>query len=108
MTDFERRELQRRKQEILNEQAEMNFERSIENQKAAINGTASSIQTKNAQAISGLQSLQSQFSDRMAAIQGNQTYDQRVSNNSKTVNIQIVQNGMSDDQLLNKLLRDLG
>ena len=108
MTDFERRELQRRKQEILNEQAEMNFERSIENQKAAINSTASSIQTKNAQAISGLQSLQSQFSDRMAAIQGNQTYDQRVSNNSKTVNIQIVQNGMSDDQLLNKLLRDLG
>ena len=112
MTDFERRELQRQRQEILNEQAEMNFERSIENQKAAISGTASAIQTKNEQAISGLQSSKTQLSDRIAYLQGSQTYDQRVQNNSKTVNFTIVQNGLSDDQfsmrIVNTVKKELG
>lgn len=112
MTDFERRELQRQRQEILNEQAETAFERGIENQKAAISGTASAIQTKNEQAISGLQSSKTQLSDRIAYLQGSQTYDQRVQNNSKTVNFTIVQNGLSDDQfsmrIVNTVKKELG
>lgn len=112
MTDFERRELQRQRQEILNEQAETAFERGIENQKAAISGTASAIQTKNEQAISGLQSSKTQLADRIAYLQGSQTYDQRVQNNSKTVNFTIVQNGLSDDQfsmrIVNTVKKELG
>ena len=112
MTDFERRELQRQRQEILNEQAETAFERGIENQKAAISGTASAIQTKNEQAISGLQSSKTHLADRIAYLQGSQTYDQRVQNNSKTVNFTIVQNGLSDDQfsmrIVNTVKKELG
>lgn len=112
MNEFERRELERRKQEILNEQAETAFERGIENQKAAISGTASAIQTKNEQAISGLQSSKTQLTDRIAYLQGSQTYDQRVQNNSKTVNFTIVQNGLSDDQfsmrIVNTVKKELG
>ena len=112
MNEFERRELQRQRQEILNEQAETAFERGIENQKAAISGTASAIQTKNEQAISGLQSSKTQLSDRIAYLQGSQTYDQRVQSNSKTVNFTIVQNGLSDDQfsmrIVNTVKKELG
>ena len=112
MSEFERMSLERRKQDILNEQAEISFERMMENQKSMISGTAAAIQNKNAQAIAGLQAAQTQAADRMAYLQGSQTYDQRVKNNSVTQNLTIVQNGMSDDQALkllaNRIKRELG
>lgn len=112
MDEFARMSLERRKQDILNEQANVSFERMMENQKGMISGTAAAIQNKNAQAIAGLQAAQSQAADRMAYLQGNQSYDQRVKNNSVTQNLTIVQNGMSDDQALrllaDRIKRDLG
>lgn len=112
MDEFARMSLERRKQDILNEQANVSFERMMENQKGMISGTAAAIQNKNAQAIAGLQAAQSQAADRMAYLQGNQSYDQRVKNNSVTQNLTVVQNGMSDDQALrllaDRIKRDLG
>ncbi len=107
LDEFERLSLERRRQDILNEQAEVNFDRRIENQKAMITGTAEAIQNKNAQAIAGLQASQTQAADRVAYLQGSQTYDQRVKNNTVTQNVTIVQNGLSGDQLINKLLNKL-
>ena len=112
MDELARMSLERRKQDILNEQANVSFERMMENQKGMISGTAAAIQNKNAQAIAGLQAAQTQAADRMAYLQGNQSYDQRVKNNSVTQNLTIVQNGMSDDQALrllaDRIKRDLG
>ena len=107
LDEFERLSLERRRQDILNEQAEVNFDRRIENRKAAITGTADAIRNKNAQAIAGLNASKTQAADRVAYLQGSQTYDQRVKNNTVTQNVTIVQNGLSGDQLINKLLNKL-
>lgn len=108
MDEFTRYELERQKQDLLNEMAEIKAERMLENQKTAITGTSDAIKNKNQLAISGLQAMNDQFADRMAYLQGSQTYDQRVANNSTTQNITVVQNGLNGDQLLAKLLKKLG
>ncbi|MEE3402524.1 MAG: hypothetical protein VZR73_00390 [Acutalibacteraceae bacterium] len=107
LDEFERRELERRKQDILNEQADVNFERSVEAQKASLSAEADAVQSRNDAAIAGLNASKTQFADRMAYLQGSQTYDQRVANNTKTQNITIVQNGLSGDQLLDRLRKEL-
>ena len=107
LDEFERRELERRKQDILNEQADVNFERNIEAQKASLSAGADAVQSRNDAAIAGLNASKTQFADRMAYLQGSQTYDQRVANNTKTQNITIVQNGLSGDQLLDRLRKEL-
>lgn len=111
MDDLTIHDLERRRQEILNEQADANYSRSIEAQKAAITSGAVAVQDRNAAAIAGLQASQTQAADRIAYVQGNQSYDQRVANNSKVYNIQIVRNGFTDDQLIqlaNKTIKELG
>ena len=107
MDEFARMSLERRKQDILNEQANVSFARLMENQKSMISGTAAAIQNKNAQAIAGLQAAQTQASDRIAYLQGRQTYDQRVSNNPVSVNISLMQNGMTNDQFLKRLSNEV-
>ena len=111
MDDLTIHDRERRRQESLNEQADANYSRSIEAQKAAITSGAVAVQDRNATAIAGLQASQTQAADRIAYVQGNQSYDQRVANNSKTYNIQIVRNGFTDDQLVqlaNKMIKELG
>lgn len=111
MDDLTIHDLERRRQEILNEQADANYSRSIEAQKAAITSGAVAVQDRNAAAIAGLQASQTQAADRIAYVQGSQTYDQRVANNSKTYNIQIMRNGFTDEQLVqlaNKMIKELG
>lgn len=108
LDEFERLSLERRRQDLLNEQTEVRYERMMEGRKAMITGTAEAIQNKNAQAIAGLQASQTQAADRVAYLQGNQTYDQRVKNNTVTQNVTVVQNGLSGDQLIKRLLKELG
>lgn len=111
MDDLTIHDLERRRQDIINEQAEANYSRNIEAQKAAINAGAVVIQDRNAAAIAGLQASKTQAADRIAYVQGSQTYDQRVANNSKVYNIQIVRNGFTDEQLIqlaNKTIKELG
>lgn len=108
LDEFSRNELQRQKQDLLNEQAEIDFERNISAQQQAISERADLAQNKTQQAIDGLNSAKSQFADHIAYLSGNQTYDQRVANNTVTQNIQIVQNNLTTDQLYRKFLKETG
>ena len=108
LDEFSRRELQRQKQDLLNEQAEIDFERNISAQQQAISARSDVTQNKTQQAINGLNSAKSQFADHIAYLSGNQTYDQRVANNTVNQNIQIVQNGLSTDQLYQRFLKETG
>ena len=108
LTDFERRELLKRKQELLNEQADIDFERQTAAEKAAIQARSDAEQAAYTEAINNLTDTLTTFSDRLAYLQGTQSNDQKVQNNTKTVNIQIIQNGMDGDQVVTKLMNDLG
>ena len=108
LDEFSRNELQRQKQDLLNEQAEIDFERNISAQQQAISERSSLAQNKTQQAIDGLNSAKSQFADHIAYLSGNQTYDQRVANNTVTQNIQIVQNDLTTDQLYQRFLKKTG
>lgn len=108
LDEFSRLELQRRRQDLMAEIGEIQWQRSMESQKTALSSYASSVSDKNKQAIAGWNAAKTQFADRMAFLQGSQTYDQRVQNNSTTKNITIVQNGLNGDQILRKLMNELG
>ena len=81
-------------------------------QKESLKAGAAAVRSRNEAAISGLNASKTQLSDHVAYIQGTQTYDQRVKNNSNTVNVQIVQNGLNVQQLANRVvsqvLKELG
>lgn len=112
LTQFERRELLRKKQDILNEQADAEFDRDIEARKAAISAGSQTAQDRSQAVIDRLKASETQLSDRIAYLQGTQSYDQRVQNNSRTINVQIVQNGLSADQtarrIVDKVIKELG
>ena len=112
LTVTERYDLQRRLQDILNEQYEANRERGVAVWKANIQSGYEDVQSRSQQAIEGLQAAQTGIADRVAYMQGKQSYDQRVSNNSKSVNIQLINNGLTADQAANrivqKVLKELG
>lgn len=112
LTDTERYDLERRKQEILNEQYEINRERGVELRRSAIQSRGEAVRDRNAQAIEGLRESKSGIADRVAYLSGSQTYDQRVANNSKVVNINLISNGLTDDQaakrIVQKVLKELG
>lgn len=108
LDEFSRNELQRQKQDLLNEQAEIDFERNISAQQQAISARSDIAQNKTQQAIDGLNSAKSQFADHIAYLSGSQTYDQRVSNNTTNQNVQIIQNGLNGDQVVSKLMKALG
>lgn len=112
LTDTERYDLERRKQEILNEQYEINRERGVELRRSAIQSRGEAVRDRNAQAIEGLRESKSGIADRVAYLSGSQTYDQRVANNSKVVNINLISNGLTEDQaakrIVQKVLKELG
>lgn len=108
LDEFSRNELQREKQDLLNEQAEIEFERNISAQQQAISARSDLAQSKTQQAIDGLNSAKSQFADHIAYLSGNQSYDQRVANNTVNQNINIVQNSLTTDQLYRKFLKETG
>lgn len=105
---FERLELERKKQDLLNEQAEVDFNRKIESSKNRLQSNMNTAKSKSDAAIQALESNKTLMSDYISKLQGNQSYDQRVSNNTTNQNIQIVQNGLNGDQVVNKLLKALG
>lgn len=102
-----RMELERRKQDLLNEQAEIDWEREKEAEKARIQEEANAEVDKNTKAIENLSSVLEKFGNSLAKMYGNQTSTQIVNNNSKTANIKLVKNGMTDQQLVNKFLKVL-
>ena len=108
LDEFSRSELQRQKQDLLNEQADIDFERNISAQKDSISNRSALAQNKSQQAIDGLNSAKAQFADHIAYLSGSQTYDQRVANNTVNQNIQIVQNSLTTDQLYQRFLKKTG
>ena len=108
LDEFSRNELQRQKQDLLNEQADIDFERNISAKQQAISQNATLAQNKTQQAIDGLNSAKNQFADHIAYLSGNQSYDQRVANNTVNQNINIVQNSLTTDQLYRKFLKETG
>ena len=108
LSEFEERELYRRKQDILNERYEAEFEQSVEDKKTEIDARADSVVSANDQAIKALQNSKTSVADRVAYLNGTQSYDQRVKNNTVTQNVTIVQNGLSGDQLVQRVLKELG
>ena len=108
LSEFEERELYRRKQDILNERYEAEFEQSVEDKKTEIDARADSVVSVNDQAIKALQNSKTSVADRVAYLNGTQSYDQRVKNNTVTQNVTIVQNGLSGDQLVQRVLKELG
>ena len=110
LTDFERYELEKRRQEINNEISAEYRDREYENQKERLRSGAEAVRSRNDTAIAGLRASETQLSDHVAALQGNQSYDQRVKNNSPAVNVNIVNqglNGLSIDQLVVKTVREV-
>lgn len=108
LDDFSRRELQKEIAEIQAEQDEVNLELDEEKQRTHWNNYATNAADLSQQAIDGLNAGKNLFADRVAALLGNQSYDQRVANNTTTQNINIIQNNLSADQVVNKLLKELG
>ncbi len=112
MTTSQRFDLERRRQEILNEQHEANYQRAIEIKKANIQSRSDAVQSRTQQAIDGLNAAKNSLSDRLAYLQGTQNYDQRVANNSKTVNINLINNGLTEDQaasrIVQRVIKELG
>ena len=107
LTDMEITDLYRRRQELIDEQNEVNYQRSMELKKAYIRANADSISFNVNSAISALQNNLSEFTNHTAALMGTQTAAQKVVNNNQQQNIQIVQNALSNDQLVQKLIREL-
>lgn len=108
LSEFEKRELERRKQDILNEQYEEEYEQSIEARKTDIQTQRDNTVSLNQQAINALRNSKTVAADRVAYLNGTQSYDQRVKNNNVTQNVTIVQNGLGGDQLIAKILKELG
>lgn len=100
-----RMELERRKQDILNEQAEIDWEREQEAKKTQIQEEADQRVAANTKAIDNLSNVLEKFGNALAKMYGTQTTTQIVNNNSKSANINLVKNGMTDQQLINKFLK---
>ena len=100
-----RMELERRKQDILNEQAEIDWEREQEAKKTQIQEKADQRVAANTKAIENLSNVLEKFGNALAKMYGTQTTQQIVNNNSKSANINLVKNGMTDQQLLKKFLK---
>ena len=100
-----RMELERRKQNILNEQAEIDWEREQEAKKTQIQEKADQRVAANTKEIENLSNVLEKFGNALAKMYGTQTTTQIVNNNSKSANINLVENGMTDQQLLKRFLK---
>ena len=99
-----RRQLLRQKQDIINEQAEADYERSMEQKKLQIQEKANAEIDKNTEAIERLNSNLDVVANLLAKANGSQTVQQIVNNNSRNANVQLIQQGVTDDQLLKKIM----
>lgn len=100
-------ELRRRRQELLNEQAEVDFERNIAGQKAALSDQYAADRQRTDEAVARLQAANNTAAYYYAQQAGTLSTQQIVTNNNQRQNVTLVQNGTSDQQMLDRLLRAL-
>lgn len=92
--------LERRRQEILNEQNELNYQRMLESQKVKIQQEANGKIDKNTAAINKLNTSLDSFAYAVAKAAGTLSNSQIVNHNTKNQNIRVIQNsGLTQKQM---------
>lgn len=92
--------LERRRQEILNEQNELNYQRMLESQKVKIQQEANGKIDKNTAAIDRLNTSLDSFAYAVAKAAGTLSNSQIVNHNTKNQNIRVIQNsGLTQKQM---------
>lgn len=104
LDDLSRRELERKRQDILNEQAEMWWQREMSDKKESLQSGYDTYKSGSDSAIEALQRAAKSAAEYFDELAGTQTSTQIVNNNSDTRNIQIIANALSNQQMLDKLL----
>lgn len=107
MDALSRRELERKKQNLLNEQAEINWERKMSDKKSSITDRLNASNAKTEKAMEALRAAAESAKNYFDRLSGSQSNAQIVNNNTDTRNIKIIQNALSDQQIMNKLLKAL-
>lgn len=106
LDELSRRELMRRKQELLNEQAEIKWQRMMSDKKDKLQSSYHSYKNNSDSMIDALQRAANSAADYFDTLKnGYKTNSYIVNNNSDTRNIQIIQNALSNQQMVDKLLK---
>lgn len=106
LDELSRRELMRRKQELLNEQAETKWQRMMSDKKDKLQSSYDSYKNNSDSMIDALQRAANSAADYFDTLKnGYKTNSYIVNNNSDTRNIQIIQNALSNQQMVDKLLK---
>lgn len=104
LDSLSRRELERRRQDLLNEQSDIYWERMMSDKKDKIESDYSKQSQSYDKATEALQQAAESAKNYFSRLAGTQTNSQIVNNNSDTRNIQIIANALSNQQMLDKLL----
>lgn len=104
LDSLSRRELERRRQDLLNEQSDIYWERMMSDKKDKIESDYSKQSQSYDKATKALQRAAESAKNYFSKLAGTQTNSQIVNNNSDTRNIQIIANALSNQQMLDKLL----
>lgn len=106
LDELSRRELMRRKQELLNERAETKWQRMMSDKKDKLQSSYDSYKNNSDSMIEALQRAANSAADYFDTLKsGYKTNSYIVNNNSDTRNIQIIQNALSNQQMVDKLLK---
>lgn len=106
LDELSRRELMRRKQELLNERAEIKWQRMMSDKKDKLQSSYDSYKNNSDSMIDALQRAANSAADYFDTLKnGYKTNSYIVNNNSDTRNIQIIQNALSNQQMVDKLLK---
>lgn len=98
--EISRSELERKRQDILNEQYEVDYQRQMEQKKADLQEKANDLTNKNTAAIDKLSVSLDNFAYALAKASNSQTVHQVVNHNTKNQNIKFIQqSGLSKQQI---------
>ena len=105
LDSLSRRELERKKQDLLNEQAQIDWERKMSDKKSSITDRLNASNAKTDKAMEALKAAADSAKNYFDKLSGSQSNAQIVNNNSDTRNIKIIQNALSNNQMVDKLLK---
>ena len=105
LDSLSRRELERKKQDLLNEQAQIDWERKMADKKSSITDSLNASNAKTDKAMEALKAAADSAKNYFDKLSGSQSNAQIVNNNSDTRNIKIIQNALSNNQMVDKLLK---
>lgn len=105
LDELSRRELERKRQDLLNEQSEIWWQRRASDKKDSLQNGYDSYKSSSDAMVTALQKAANSAADYFDSLkEGAKTNSYIVNNNSDTRNIQIVSNALSNQQMLDKLL----